>query len=465
MFTMKVIFVIGLFILGNAWASSSSEPLLSRRGTLEPAPEIYDLAELNKVLFSDTHEQYEELKKVKFYLVNGETRLAKMYLSKLSYTKTRFRPIIYRYLGMLSFIDGEYEKAHEALSRPEVSQIPHYSKICALKVLTEIILNKTANLEENWGRCQLENQKNFSDANLVWLETLVQLKLNPTPGITKIPFKKMSLQSLDIDEIKMMLKLVLYLNQEKLIEHQLTDFSEDQIQDPEVRELVGQIYFRLGTFSKSYKFVEDLKSPNSENIKGNLYLLRNKYELAYAQFQLALEQKNNSQNSMERLLPLAWLLKDWYKGSEFAERVIASPQTQISKLTLLSAFLLQKQDYTRAREVLNQIVTRSGKWAERDVTQIYSFVSLMENRPADVIKQAKMSCQSYDLVNCWVLIQMQQWENFPLTMLRDDPLPVKKNWEALTKDEINDPLQETVYVNQIDIEEMDDKLIRLTSKK
>ena len=31
----------------------------------------------------------------------------------------------------------------------------------------------------------------------------------------------------------------------------------------------------------------------------------------------------------------------------------------------------------------------------------------------------------------------------------------------LTQEEVNDPIAETVYVNQLNIEEMDDKLIRL----
>jgi tetratricopeptide (TPR) repeat protein len=224
---------------------------------------------------------------------------------------------------------------------------------------------------------------------------------------------------------------------------------------------MGQIFFRLGSLAKSYRFIEDLNSPNAENIKGNLYILRNKYELAYAQFKLALEKKQNSQNAMERILPLAWLLGDWEEGAKIAERVIASPQTQINKMTLVSAFYTQKGDYVKAKEVLSTIVSRSRRGTEIDVTQLHSFVGLMQNQPYVVKKQAALSCAQFDMVNCWLSFQMDQWDSFPLTIRRPEPMLVKKDWEKLTQEDLNQPLVETVYVNQLDIEELDDKLIQL----
>ncbi len=470
---MKLLFVALLMVAMNALASElpirndggsisyATEGLLSRRGELKPPPSIYDTKELNRVLFSELRNQNNDLKKVKYYLLNGEIRLAKVHLSKLAYTQTKLRPIIYRYLAMLSFIESDFEKSYFYSSRPEIQDIPHYAKICVLKVLNQIVLSKTYELENDWVRCKLENLGHFQDMNLIWLETLVQLKLNPGRGITKIPFKRLKLAALDNDEVKVMMKLALYLNQESLILNQIPELTVDQLQDPEIRELAGQTFFRTGALAKSYKFVEDLKSPNAENIKGNLYILRNKYELAYAQFKLALEQKQNSQNAMERILPLAWLLGDWEGGSKFAEQVIASPQTQINKLTLISAFLMQKGDYDGANRVLEVISQRSRKGTTIEVTQLGSFTALMQNKPEMVRKQALQSCDQYDIVNCWVLFQLSQWDAFPLTIRRDEKVSDIKEWEKLTKDDLNQPLTETVFVNQLDIEEMDDKLIRL----
>lgn len=469
-------FLIVLFMSLSAWGadlpirqdsgsiSYSTPGLLSRRGTLEPPPSIFDLEELNRILFSELKIQNNDLKKVKYYLINGEIRLAKVHLAKLTYVQTKLRPVIYRYLAILNFMTSDFDKVHHYLSLPELQNIPHYSKICTLKVLSEIVLNKLVNLEDDWARCQVENPGNFRERNLIWLETLVQLKLKPTKGITTIPFKRLKLAGLDNEELKVMLKLSLYLNQETLVVEQLPELTVDQLQDSEIRELAGQIFFRTGALAKSFRFIEDLKSPNSENIKGNLYLLRNKYELAYAQFKLALEQKQNSQNAMERLLPLAWLLGDWESGSKYAEMMVASPQTQINKLTITAAFLMQKGDYDKADRVLASIAERSRRGAEIDVTQLASFNALMQNKPDIVRKQADMSCAQYDLINCWVLFQLGQWDAFPLTIRREEKFSETREWEKLVKEEVNQPLKETVYVNQIDIEEMDDKLIQLIPK-
>lgn len=470
---MKVI-LLGLFL--TSWSQASSwdiprggqdsftnadENIINRRGQLTPPPLLLDPEELNRTMFSEMQEQNADLKKVKFYLLNGETRLAQVHLSKLAYTQTKLRPIIYRYLGMLSFIEGRFQKSYEYLSTKELQSIPHYAKICTLKVLNQVVLNKKNSLEDEWKRCQLENFSHFNSGSFVWIETLVRMKLNPMVGLTKIPFKGIRLSALDNVQLKIFLKLALYLNQEKLIEPQLAELDQIQLEDTEVRELMGQVFFRLGSLAKSYRFIEDLNSPNAENIKGNLYILRNKYELAYAQFKLALEKKQNSQNAMERILPLAWLLGDWEEGGKIAERVIASPQTQINKMTLVSAFYTQKGDYVKAKEVLDTIVSRSRRGTEIDVTQLHSFVGLMQNKPHVIRKQAALSCAQFDMVNCWLSFQMDQWDSFPLTIRRPEPIPVKKEWEKLTQEDLNQPLQETVYVNQLDIEELDDKLIQL----
>lgn len=471
---MKVI-LLGLFLMSAAFAakidipiredggsiSFATEGLLSRRGELKPPPNIGDTKELNRILFSEMQEQNADIKKVKYYLLNGETQLAQVHLTKLAYAQTRLKPIIFRYLGILSFIDGKFQKSLDYLSLKELQNLPYYGKICTLKVLNEIVLNKVSLLEEEWRRCQLENYTHFNAGNFVWIETLVRMKLNPTRGLTKVPFRGLKLSSMENDQLKIFLKLSLYLNQEQILEPQIAELDVSQMEDTEVRELVGQIFFRLGSLAKSYRFIEDLTTPNAENMKGNLYILRNKYELAYAQFKLALEKKQNSQNAMERILPLAWLLGDWEEGAKFSERVIASPQTQINKMTLVSAFYTQKGDYPKAKEVLDTIVHKSRRGTEIDVTQLHSFVGLMQNKPLVVKKQANLSCDQFDLVNCWLVLQMEQWDTFALTIRRNEKLPQKREWERLSQEEINSPLTETVYVNQLDIEELDDKLIKL----
>jgi tetratricopeptide (TPR) repeat protein len=468
---MKSLFLVFLWCM-PLWGASvdiaktgsigfHTQGLKSRRGEFIPPPEIFSFKELNRALFTETRLQHDQLKKIKYYLINGETRLARLLLSQLAYTQTNLRPVIHRYMGVLFFIEGDYAKSYYHLNQKELTSFPHFSKVCTLKVLNQIILNMTDDLEKQWQRCKIENPQNFNDSNIIWMDTLVELKVRPVPGVTRVPFKVIRLGAMSNEDAKVLMKLALYLNQEELIAKEIPGLSLDQLRDNEIRELAGQILFRIGSLADSYKFIEDLNSPNAENIKGNLYVLRGKYELAYAQFKLALEQKQNSQNAMERLLPLAWLLSDWKNGSIYAQRVITSPQTQINKMTLIAAFQMQKGSFDEARRTLDQIIELSRRGTQIDVTQLYSFVALMQNKSADVIKNAELSCRQYDLLNCWLLYQMTQWDSFPLTLRRVEKIEHQSVWEDLVKNERNSPLKETVFVNQLDIEEMDDRLIQL----
>ena len=56
---------------------------------------------------------------------------------------------------------------------------------------------------------------------------------------------------------------------------------------------------------------------------------------------------------------------------------------------------------------------------------------------------------------------LTQWDQFPSTIKREETLPHKREWENLVNEDRNQPLQEKNYINQLDIEELDDKLIQL----
>lgn len=462
---MKRIFSFILLFGGvHLFAAEMTEGLYDLRKGMKPPPSLFDYEAINKALFEDRKTEISELKRLKYLLINGEIRLARLELMKLRNSQSKLRPIIDRYAGILEFVDGKYEEAWKHFSAKELDSDFHFKKICSAKTLTRIILNKTDGLREDWSRCQLLGLLNLNPQAQRWMNILVDLKTIPAKGITRAPFERERFSRFEIDDLKLILKLALYLNQETTILPELTDLTLEQLRDEEVRELVGAIYFRVGSFVDSFKFVEDLTSPNAENIKGNLYILRKKYELAYAQFKLALNQKENSQNAMERLLPLAWVLQDWENGAKYSERVFASPQTQINKLTLLAAFLTEKGDYKAASEVLKEINQKSIKANRLEVTQLYSFVSMMKNEPEIMKKQAGRSCSQNDIINCWFLYQLSQWDAFPLTIKRKDAVAFSDITEKLTQSDIDEPLKENVYINQLDIEELDDKYIKLIPK-
>ncbi len=164
---------------------------------------------------------------------------------------------------------------------------------------------------------------------------------------------------------------------------------------------------------------------------------------------------------MERLLPLAWILGDWENGVKYAERIQSLPKTMANKLTLLAVFLMQKGDYQKATSITDKIELQLGKGAEIEVSQIAGFSALMQNETERAKKQTRISCGQYDLINCWVLFQLSQWDNFPLMLRREEKIPDNSNWKKLVSDGLHKPLKEKIFINQKDIEELDDKLIQL----
>src|SRR5690606_1361977 len=136
---------------------------------------------------------------------------------------------------------------------------------------------------------------------------------------------------------------------QKVIIPKIPDFAPEVFQDKELRELIGFLYYREAELVKAYEFIEDLDTPNSENIKGNLYLAGKKYELAYGQFKLALNRKNNSQNALERITPVAWLLSQWEDGANYVEEIRFQDDAQRFRAKVLkTSFLTMAKKYKEA---------------------------------------------------------------------------------------------------------------------
>lgn len=468
---MFLLLLLQLFTVSGAMAlvyapltDNHEDNLYRRRGELLPVFTADSEEALFKAMMSEFTSQKEDLRRVKYYLINGEVRMAKMYLRQMMLTEPRLRPLGHRYLATIEFILGNYHDSLKELKRPELNKFGNFQKVCVLRVLNQIIVDDIFDLQDQWDRCLLENIKEMQSNRLLWLETLVQLKVAPSENVLKTPFKYNKIFALPNEDIKITLKLALYLNQEKLVLDEINQLTLDAILDPEIRELAGLILFRAKKFSLSFKFIEDLNTANVNNIKGNLYLMQKKYELAFAQFKLALVQKQNSLNAMERALPLAWEIGQWEEGTKLAEQVITSPDGAMSKLALTSAFYVQRNQFAEAEKRLDYIASYSTEGENLTVTQLYSYNHLMQKRTLETTKYADLSCKSYDLAQCWLLYQFSYWDHFPLTILRDETIFKNTPWwndeSALTT---VTRLNETIYVNQKDIEELDDALIKLIS--
>ena len=227
------------------------------------------------------------------------------------------------------------------------------------------------------------------------------------------------------------------------------------------------LYYREGELVKSYHFIEDLKSPNSQNIKGNIFLAQQKYELAYAQFKLALKRKINSQNSLERMVPLAWILNQWDDGIDYLDQLETKEKDRFTKLTIRAAFKTQKKNFIGATKDLNKIIYGSRNAQSPEVNQLMTYNALMLKDKDTAETFSDLSCKNSDGINCWLRFHLLSWENFAYTMHRNENIHQEKNdiINQYTQNFKESPLEEEIFISQKDIEELDNNLIQLVDEK
>ena len=85
--------------------------------------------------------------------------------------------------------------------------------------------------------------------------------------------------------------MVIYLNREKQAYPLLSFLPTDFYKSGRFKEVLSFVYYRLGNYELAEKLVEDLEGPNSENIRGNIRLREQKYELAYGHFRSGLKKE------------------------------------------------------------------------------------------------------------------------------------------------------------------------------
>jgi hypothetical protein len=399
------------------------------------------------------------LGKIKYSILVGNLERAKVEIYKFKDygPGKKIQPMLERYLATIFFLEEEYSRSLEILNQPIMRLVENRKKVCHLKVLNMIILNITEGLQEEWSYCGTATDR-FSSQNQAWLRAMVKLKTNKDSlEVSKLPFKGLRSLLYSKDHARVWLKLGLYLNQPDILYPFMRRLPSDYIADEEIRELMGMIYYRDGELVKSYQFIEDLNTPNVENIKGNLYLLQEKEELAFAQFKLALSMKQNSLNAFERILPLAWRLGRWQEGVKYSSDLkIYQSYKNLERVALKAAFLTQMRDF---RKAIGEI--RSQKFAyvaqmPLEMAQIMSYSNLMIGRGDDSLPYATLSCRKLDAVNCWTMYQLSTWDNFPnmiqskqkLNIVDTQFLDDLKTYDA-------DPIKEENYIEQKDIEELD----------
>ncbi|MBL7665696.1 MAG: hypothetical protein JNM93_11235 [Bacteriovoracaceae bacterium] len=455
---MKILGLLTILISLSAWSKAPNKFTYPEDENIFAAEQVSEkqaqLAQIN-----------DKIGQVKYSLLIGNLERAKLEIFKLKDLGLNkdFLPLIDRYHAIVFFLEENYMESLKILSSPIFKTSENYKKICHLKVLNKVILNIKKDLFEDWNDCKGATMSE-SESDHLWFDALVKVKLNSSEDVTARPFE--SLVSLDysVERTRVWLKLALYLNQFKFIRPYISQIPTEILSDEDVREAIGFLYFRENDLVKSYRFIEDLDGANVENIKGNFYLMQEKWDLAYAQYKLAIMKKSNSINALERLLPLTWLLEQWQEGEKLSEEMkFHAIGTQNERTTLKAAFLVQLDKFDEAREHLNAVIKRTEGAQELEVNQIYAYASLRKKQNEDYQRYSARACDQLDGLSCWVMIQSRFWDDLTQTVHLDQA--VHEGSQAfidnLTQTASLSAIEETLFVDQRDIEELDNTLIKL----
>ncbi len=407
--------------------------------------------------------EQEKLALIKFYMINGNLLKARSLLQTTTFDNNLSKTIKLRYLAIISFILEEYETTIKILEDGNLQQFFNQNKTCQLKILSEIITKKNEEALQTWRTCK-EASESYSQNDLFWLRTIIQLNQTESQGLTDQIFKQTTVENLNPNFLRLYLKLALYLNKQQLIIPRFKYFGNAPFEDVILRELIGLNYYRNGNLVQAYDVLNNLNTANAELFKGNLLLVQKLFEKAYAQFKLTLLRKSNSENALERLIPLSWKLGQYKDGIDYIQKVNADDDEKIKQLTLLALFLTNDKKNISALETIQNILKLTNKGEALEVSQLKYVNKFLLKQTDQILIPLHNACTQKDGLACWLLIADGSWESFL------DYIQEERNFED--KLDIIDEYTTTVLpsfkevelIEQKHIEELDEKMIKLTKQ-
>ena len=405
------------------------------------------------------------LQKIKFLIIKGNLDFAKVLLKEASLSDDFSKKIQLRYLSIINFIEGNYKQVNKILSQPIMQNIEVGPKTCIMQTLSFLFRKKIDQVEKTWRNCA-DSAGAYSSNNLIWMRIMVGLHTNKTPNYIENIFKETKIDTVKAEQLRIFLKLALYLNQQEKIIPRFNLFSENVLMDDVLRELIGFNYFRAGNLTKAFSLIEPLSTANSEVFKGNIYLFQKKYPQAFAQYKLALQRKNNSQNAIRQLIPLSWQLKEYQEGLDYLQKNPISNENSVEFYTLMAAFLVMDKKFYSAEKILNKVIDITNKGQPLEVNQLYSYTSLKNQNYSAALLYSASSCDANDGLNCWLYMTGSEWSGL-LEKIHTDKSQHEGAEDLLAlniKSVRNEKLIELNPVDQRKIEEMDNNLIDLMPK-
>ncbi len=284
-----------------------------KRGDASRSLQADDSVLFDRQLQDDSKSRGSDLRNLsfaKFALMAGNTSLAQSYLDRLGSDHPRLKQIIQRYSALSAFMQDDYGKTYDLLKSERLNIINSYEEICLLRLVSLFALGKEhpeySKISPEFDSCRAITYK-YTDNDHFWLTSMkkiVQGKIRSLPGANVNDFTSILVTD---DTTKLWMKLALYTNREKQIIKNIGLLPEESYLNVGIRELLGMAYYRMGDIKNSQDFIEDISTPNADNIRGDIALSKKEWELAYGHFRLALKRKDDSLNALERAIPLTWL--------------------------------------------------------------------------------------------------------------------------------------------------------------
>lgn len=413
--------------------------------------------------YAQNYSAKKKLQLMKHFMIQGQTDRAKIVSFDLDQDNDYSKDIHYRYKAVLSFIDGHYEKSLEYLSVIP-KNIESEVQLCQLEILNHLFLQNKQALERKWPSCY-QTSISKSKNNLLWLNSLVSISTKNVPELTKIPFKNIFIDNQNGDFLNLYLKLALYLNREEIIMSRIDKIADIQFDDLKTRELIAMLFFRKNKLLQAYELIKNLETPTALNMLAGFFMAQGKKRLAYGKYKLALEKKNTSLNSLERIIPLSIELEE-YRSSEKYIKMYNKLERPSEELLVLEAYLAyENKNYESSSRILRKIIKEKLNTQGLYINRLITLNALALEREELYRQIILKSCIQNSYINCNLLAFSSHFDEPTkvLNQTEQDTKILNEDISSLYMKDIDiEPIDDMIIVKQRDIEELEDRKLELT---
>lgn len=402
----------------------------------------------------------EYIQAAKAHMINGDIASAYTALERIHESDSKIGPVKKRYLSLLHFIEGEYQKSIDQLSSGEFNTNSGFSEICLSKIFSHLALEQYKEAKLLNERCQAITNR-YSRNNQIWLINIFDLALDKRFKLGNNNGASNGFLTDGNETARIWLKMALFSNREQFIDHYIGSLPSEAYNSKRIREIIAYAYYRLNDKDKALSFIEDIDSANAENLKGNMALEKKEYELAFGHFKLALKSKENSLSALERAIPLAWKLGLHKDGKELLIKHLDGDY--YGKRALDIAFDIRLEQFELAKRKLLILNRKFIKTKPLKVNLMNSFLATYLDDKSNKDIYAEEACKRFDGVNCWLRLQHSLWPSFANVIKSEEPViaEVKFSIDSLRVKQNIQELEEPINVNQNDIEELDGKSVQI----